>query len=87
MNNFITSTALLTDKLLSSNFDPELKEFLSIICENLKTKDAQLFRLQNEIEYLREKVNDVERYTPILLFFEINLYCQTRTLPRMFLSS
>ena len=34
-----------------------------MICENLKTKDAQLIRLQNEIEYLREKVNDVERYT------------------------
>ena len=73
MNNFITSTAVLTDKLLSSNFDPELKEFLSTICENLKTKnarsenlktkDAQLIRLQNEIEYLREKVNDVEIYT------------------------
>ena len=63
MNNFIIFTALLTDKLLSSNFDPELKEFLSTICENLKNKDAQLNRLQNEIEYLREKVNDVERYT------------------------
>ena len=63
MNNFITSTALLTDKLLSSNVDPEVKEFLSTICENLKTKDAQLIRLQNEIEYLSEKVNDVERYT------------------------
>ena len=63
MNNFITSTALLTDKLLSSTFDPELKRFLSMICENLKTKDAQLIRLQNEIEYLREKVNDVKRYT------------------------
>ena len=38
-NNFITSTAFLTDKLLSSKFDPELKEFLSKLCENLKTKD------------------------------------------------
>ena len=34
-----------------------------MICENLKTKDAQLIRLQNEVEYLREKVNDVEGYT------------------------
>ena len=75
MNNFITSTALLTDKLLSSNFDPELKEFFSMICENLKTKDEQLIRLQNEIEYLREKVNDVERYTSkdTIIFLNIPL--------------
>ena len=32
-----------------------------MICENLKTKDAQLFGLQIEIEYLREKLKDVER--------------------------
>ena len=30
----------LTDKLLSSYFDPELKEFHAMICENSKTKDA-----------------------------------------------
>ena len=72
-NNFITSTVLLTDKLLSSNFDPELKEFFSMICENLKTKDAQLIQLQNEIEYLREKVNDVERYTSKDTIFFRNL--------------
>ena len=62
INNIVTSTALLTDKLLSSNFDPELKNFLAMICENLKTKDAQLIQLQNKIEYLREKVNGVDRY-------------------------
>ena len=62
-NIFVSSTALLTDKLLSSNSDLELKEFLYMIFENLKTEDAQLIRLQNEIEYLPEKVNDVERYT------------------------
>ena len=34
-----------------------------MICENLKTEDAQLIGLLNEIEYHPGKVNVVERYT------------------------
>ena len=88
MNNFVTPIALLTDKLLSSNFKPESKEFLSMICENLKSEDAQLIRLQNEIECFHEKVNDVERYTSedTIIFRKLPLL-STRKLPRMLSSS
>ena len=37
MTKFINSTALFTDKLLGSDFDAVLMEFLLMVCENLKT--------------------------------------------------
>ena len=46
----------------TENIDPKLKGLLQGLIENVNTKDDIIVGLQNRVQFLEKKVNEMERY-------------------------